>query len=128
MITIYPNTAKTRKFATAQLDKIYISLQSAACTAAPPNSSRGAGSINEIVSFHSNCVGVYRPQKPQIIRNNIPWYHISIIQYTDIVIDHRMGFIKNIDNRKHILIIIGAGGLGVASLAGPGYRLPYFCR
>ena len=25
-----------------------------------------------------------------------------------------MGFIKNVDNRKHILIIIGAGGLGVA--------------
>ena len=30
------------------------------------------------------------------------------------VIDHRMGFIKNVDKRKHILIIIGAGGLGVA--------------
>jgi hypothetical protein len=27
-----------------------------------------------------------------------------------------MGFIKNIDNRKHILIIVGAGGLGVAFL------------
>ena len=40
------------------------------------------------------------------------WVGADNVDYR--VIDHRMGFIKNIDNRKHILIIIGAGGLGLA--------------